>query len=213
MREDRGVLTIPTAIAAGPLDDRPLLLLLHGYGSNERDLPGLAAQLPSRFQWASLRAPLPLGGPSFAWVPIETPGLPDPDGVRAAARGILAWLDAQVAPGTVVVPIGFSQGGLMVSQLLRERPERFAAGAILSGFVLQGEEPGDAALTDARPPVFAGRGDADAVITPDAFARADDWLPAHTELTSQVYPGLAHSISAEELRDLAAWLDGVIPAA
>ncbi|MEK8225152.1 hypothetical protein NKG05_01970 [Oerskovia sp. M15] len=64
---------------------------------------------------------------------------------------MLAWLDANVEPGTVVVPVGFSQGGLMVTQLLRTAPERFAAGVVLSGFVLDGPLPGDEALAERRP--------------------------------------------------------------
>uniref|UniRef100_UPI003F7437F0 hypothetical protein n=1 Tax=Enterococcus faecium TaxID=1352 RepID=UPI003F7437F0 len=37
---------------------RPLLVLLHGYGSNERDLFGLVPHLPAEFVFAALRAPL-----------------------------------------------------------------------------------------------------------------------------------------------------------
>lgn len=207
-------LRIPLAVSSGPLDDRPLLLLLHGFGSNEVDLPGITGSLPDRFQWASLRAPITLSTGSYAWVPITTPGLPDPDGVRAAARGILEWIDASVEPGVPIVPVGFSQGGLMVTHLLRLRRERFAGGAVLSGFVLQGEDAGDEALAAARPPVFWARGDVDRVITPDAFARTDAWLEGHATATSHVYPGLAHGISRDELRDLSVWLDEVVaPAA
>ena len=39
---------------------RPLLVLLHGYGSNEQDLFGLRPYLPDAFVVASVRAPLSL---------------------------------------------------------------------------------------------------------------------------------------------------------
>ena len=206
-------MTIRTAIAAAPLEPGvPLLLLLHGFGSHERDLPGLAAALPDRFQWASLRAPIELSTGGAAWFPIAVPGNPEPETVRAPADAVLAWIDEHVDPSTPIVPVGFSQGGLMVTQLLRRRPARFVAGAVLSGFVHAGDEPGDAALAAARTPVFAGRGDQDGVITSEAFARADAFLPQHTALTHRVYPGLGHGISPEELSDLANWLDEVLPA-
>lgn len=210
MIDESTVLPVTTAVGAGPLDERPLLLFLHGFGSHERDLPGLAARLqPDVFQWASLRAPLDLSNGGYAWVPIVTPGKPDPDAVRAAARGILAWIDANVPESAPIVPIGFSQGGLMVSQLLRERHERFDAGVILSGFVLAESEPRDAELAAARIPVFFGRGDVDGVITEEAFAWSDQWLPEHTDVTAKVYPGLAHAIANDEVVDLEVFLGRV----
>src|SRR5690349_9155450 len=54
----------PRLPADGP---PPLLLLLHGYGSNERDLIGLAPYLDSRFQIMSARAPHMLMPDGYAW--------------------------------------------------------------------------------------------------------------------------------------------------
>lgn len=192
----------------------PLLLLLHGFGSDERDLPGLTAHLPAALGWASLPGPFPAspypGAPGRAWFPITTPGSPDPEPVHAATAAILEWLDQTVPADRPVVPLGFSQGGLMVTQLLRARPERFAAGVVLSGFVLAGEQPHDDELADV--PVFYGRGDADGVIATDAVERTDAWLPAHTKATVRVYPGLPHSVSAAELADVATFLEAALTA-
>ncbi|KZM37189.1 alpha/beta hydrolase [Oerskovia enterophila] len=190
---------------------RPLLLLLHGFGSHEHDLPAIAGHLPPVWDWASLRAPLAAGNGGFSWVPIEVPGRPDPQVVADSTAAVLAWLDVNVEPGTVVVPVGFSQGGLMVTQLLRAAPERFAAGVVLSGFVLDAVLPGDEALAARRPPVFFGHGDTDQVISPDATARTSAWLPQFTDATEVVYPGLPHSISAEELADVSTFLEKVLP--
>lgn len=198
------------ATAVGPregiVDGRPLVLLLHGFGSNERDLAGLAPHLPDGYGWAALRAPIPIAPDGHAWFPITTPGRPDASTVHAAVAAVLEWIDAAVPVSTPVVPLGFSQGGLMAVQLLRARPERFAAAVTLAGFVLEGDEPGDAVLAETRPPVFSGRGTADEVIAADAVARADAWLPGHSTLTSRTYPGLAHGIDADELRDVADFL-------
>jgi len=49
----------------------PLLLLLHGVGSNEYDLFGLAPYLDKRFLIISVRAPYTLGPDSFAWFEIN----------------------------------------------------------------------------------------------------------------------------------------------
>src|SRR3954466_9691588 len=45
---------------------RPLLVLLHGYASNEADLFGISAYLPLEPVIASVRAPIP-EGQGFAW--------------------------------------------------------------------------------------------------------------------------------------------------
>lgn len=176
-------------------------LLLHGFGSNERDLAGLMPALDLGLPWASLRAPLP-AGPGSAWFQITTPGSPDAAPVEAATAAIWAWVDEHLPASTRVMPIGFSQGGLMATQLLRTRPERVVAPVVLGGFVLGAPQPADAELAATRPPVFWGRGAEDQVIAAHAIARTSDWLPRHSTLTERVYPGLAHAISPEELADV-----------
>jgi phospholipase/carboxylesterase len=101
-----------------------------------------------------------------------------------------------------VLPIGFSQGGLMATQLLRTRPERVVAPVVLGGFVQRSAQPGDTMLAEARPPLFWGRGAEDRVIGAPAIARTAAFLPGHTGLVERVYEGLAHGIGAEELADV-----------
>ncbi|MGY6498719.1 MAG: alpha/beta hydrolase [Microcella sp.] len=190
----------PEADRAG----RPLIVLLHGYGSNEGDLFGLAPYLPLDTVIASLRAPR-AAGPGYAWYDLD-PELNASriDGGDAAARGILHWLDGQ-NPSSVGV-IGFSQGGAMALHLLRHAPERFAWAVSLAGFVLDGDAPADARLAAQRPPVFWGRGTADEVVPHRFIDHAQRWLPNHVELTERIYEGLGHGVSESELNDVLAFL-------
>lgn len=189
---------------------RSALLLLHGFGSNERDLAGLVPALGLDLPWASLRAPLP-AGPGSAWFRITTPGSPDPAPVEAATAAIWAWVDEHLDAATRLVPIGFSQGGLMATQLLRTHPERVLAPVVLGGFVLGAPQPADAQLAASRPAVFWGRGAEDRVIAAHAVARTSDWLPRHSSLVERVYPGLAHGIDADELSDVRDFLAAHVP--
>lgn len=183
------------------------VILLHGYGADERDLVGLIEPLGVRAPWASLRAPLAVAGtPGAAWFPIEDLGAARTAGAEAATAAIWGWIDAALPETTRILPIGFSQGGLMATQLLRTRPERVIAPVVLAGLVLDGPQPGDLTLAARRPAAFWGRGDADAVIPPERVASAARFLSAHTTLTSRVYPGRGHQISREELDDVAAFL-------
>jgi phospholipase/carboxylesterase len=198
------VWSVEPADRAEALATRPLLVLLHGRGSHERDLISLAPMLPSDAVIASLRAPMTLGD-GYTWFPPAEPGLPHLDAATASANAVLEWLDG-VGPAGPVSLMGFSQGGAMVTQLLRLAPQRFSAYVCLSGFSVPGELPGDAALETLRPPLFWGRDPEDPVIPPSAIERTAAWLPSHTTLTTRQYSGVYHSISREEIDDIVAFL-------
>ena len=185
--------------------DRPLLLVLHGYGSHEGDLFALAPHLPLEPTIAALRAPL-AAGQGWSWFPIGVPGDPAGDAVDAAAAGILDWLDALPEQPTSIGLLGFSQGGAMALQLMRHAPERFAFAVQLSGFVAPGAHPGDTRLAELRPAVFWGRGTHDPVIPETAIARTQAWLPGHATVTEGIYEGLGHSISQAELGEIVTFL-------
>jgi len=185
--------------------DRPLLLVLHGYGSHEGDLFSLAPHLPLEPVIAALRAPLPVGD-GWAWFPISDPGNPDNAAVDAGVAAVLAWLDALPQRPSAVGLLGFSQGGAMALQLLRAEPDRFSFAVNLSGFVPSGPQSGDARLAERPLPVFWGRGTADGVIPASAVQRTQAWLPGHSALTERIYEGLAHSISQAELGDVVNFL-------
>ena len=53
------------------LDKNPLLLLLHGYGSNEEDLFSFASELPDTYFVVSARAPYDMQYGSYAWYAID----------------------------------------------------------------------------------------------------------------------------------------------
>jgi len=184
---------------------RPLLLLLHGYGSHEGDLFGMAPGLPLGPVIASLRAPVEENG-GWAWFSRRDsiPGNPDAAKVDAPATAILEWLDT--VEYTSVSILGFSQGAAIALQLMRLAPERFTAAVALSGFVASGELPGDAVLAERRPKIFWGRGTVDQVIPAEAVDRTAEWLPAHADATIRIYEGMGHSISPAELKDFVTFL-------
>ncbi|WIB26336.1 alpha/beta hydrolase-fold protein [Curtobacterium sp. MCSS17_015] len=184
----------------------PLLVALHGVGSHEHDLLGLAPALPATWTVAALRAPDPWG-PGFSWYPLEAPGSADPAAVEASAAAVLDWIDAVAADHPRIGLLGFSQGGSMALQLLRARPEAFAFAVSLSGFVVPGVDDGrDDRLAAVRPRVFLGHGDADTVVPAEATARTSVWAAAHTRVTDRSYPGLPHAVAAAELADVAAFI-------
>lgn len=185
---------------------RPLLVLLHGYGSDERDLFGLVPHLPEQFVIAAVRAPLapPFPMPGHSWFPID--GSAGPEAPTRAAERLLAWLDEATDAETVGL-LGFSQGAAVALQALRRQPQRIAFVVNLAGWVDAGPLPADAELAQRRPPVFWGRGARDEMIPADRIAHTVQWLPDHVELSGRVYAGLSHSVSQDELDDVRTFLD------
>ncbi|MEO0027315.1 MAG: hypothetical protein RL716_646 [Actinomycetota bacterium] len=171
---------------------QPLVVLLHGYGSNENDLVGLMNYLPGNFAWVSLRA--------------VTPGNPRVEDIEPATARLWSWIDANIPAETPLVLIGFSQGGLMATQLLRTRPTRILATVILAGFVLNAEQPGDLELEATRPRVIYCRGLSDQVIAADAVVRTEAWLARCTSALAPTYAGLAHSIDERVIQDVSEYL-------
>lgn len=188
------------ANAATPKDGSvPLVLLLHGRGSNERDLPGLVQYLPKDVVYASLRAPFSVDS-GWGWFPPAsvTSWRRPAEQYREGAAAILDWLDA-TAPEAHIIPIGFSQGAAMAAQLVRMEPKRVLGAGILSGFVHAESEPGDGTETK----VFIGHGDQDTIV-PLASAQTTRQLFKNSEYIEG--HGVAHELWPEEVKALANYL-------
>ncbi len=186
--------------------ESPVILLLHGYGADEKDLPDLMSYLPP-LPWASLRAPLDSQYEGFAWYPITTALNPSAEDVTGITESIWNWVDNFLPVDSKLILIGFSQGGLMATQLLRTRPERVKATVILSGFIYAGELPADKDLEKSKPKVIYCRGLQDQMISQEAISRINTWLQSHTKATTKTYEGLGHSVDARVMKDVADYLN------
>src|SRR4051812_15883257 len=126
----------------------PLLVLLHGIGSNEQDLIGLAPSLDGRFLTVSARAPITLDRGAFAWFHIQfTPNgiVIEPDEAEASRLLVLKFVDEVVeaygADPKRVYLMGFSQGCIMSLAASLTEPKKFAGVVGMSGRLLPEVEP------------------------------------------------------------------------
>lgn len=120
-----------------PGDRSPLLLLFHGYGSNEGDLLALAPLLPG-FRLVSARGPLELGPGAYAWFDLGGPTLEiDPGSFLESlqrAEALLDDLSARYACGPHRLVVGgFSQGAMLAAALALRQPARVGALLMMSG--------------------------------------------------------------------------------
>ncbi len=190
-----------------------MLILLHGYGSDEADLLGLADHLDPRWHVISVRAPLRLDMGGYAWFPIEftDTGLAVDYEAGDEALQQLAQLLKTLQDGTGnsaadTFVLGFSQGGAMALGLLLARPEDLGGVAFLSGLWSRQYMPATAPAAMRGKPVLQTHGIGDPLI-PIAAAHASRELLQElgVALTYREY-GMGHQIDADCLRDVNAWL-------
>jgi len=189
----------------------PLLILLHGYGSNEDDLMGLAPYLDPCFDLLSARAPHTLEMGGYAWFPIvwNAEGLFVRPADVLAAIPLAADFVAEAIAACHAVPertllLGFSQGATMSAGILLHRPDLAAGAILMSGFT-----PAELARPGLR---LAGKR---LLITHGLF---DDVVPVElgrmtrdlfeslgASVTYREYP-MGHQINDASLEDADRWL-------
>jgi phospholipase/carboxylesterase len=199
-----------------------LLVLLHGVGSNESDMFGLASAVPGRFHVLSLRAPNEMGPDAFGWFAFVV----GPDGRRAIdaeqeqnSRSLLADNISSAAeqlsiPAERVVVGGFSQGGIMSLSLLLTRPELMTAALVMHSRMLPEVVPLMAPtrrLQGRR--LWVSHGAADPMIPLTNARDIRDRIRAlPIELSYTEFPGV-HEIRPAELSGAMAWLNGLTESA
>ena len=197
----------PTVLPHGSDDPAaPLVVLLHGRGSNEQDVIALADLLPAGPAYAAVRAPIGEGG-GYAWFANRGIGRPAAESLADTIAWFRAWLDPIAPPGRPVVLAGFSGGATFAGGLVLDDPARFAGLAILyAGLPFDAGVPTTAGRL-AGFPVFAVQGDADTVIPPDLQRRAWQYLHGESgaQLTSRRSPG-GHAITRADVDALADWI-------
>ena len=202
-----GALPPPAVATHGSTDpDAPLVVLLHGRGSNEQDILGLAAHLPDGPSYAAVRAPIAEGG-GYAWFANRGIGRPVAESLAQTTAWFRGWLDEVAPTGRPVVLVGFSGGAAFAGGLLLQDPQRFAGAAILYGTL-----PFDAGIEVAPArlegvPVLVAQGDQDSVIPRELLDRTWDYLTGESGASARARrdPG-GHTLSPETVAALAAWI-------
>ena len=203
---------------------RAAIVWMHGLGADGHDfvpiVPELRLPEPLRFVFphAPMRAvTINYGAVMRAWYDVSGVAgerREDADGVRASQAQIEALIARERARGIAanrLVLAGFSQGGAMALHTGLRHPERLA-GILALSCALPLPDTLDAERSPANRdvPIFMAHGTYDDVI-PLARARG-----AHDVLVRLGFPvewhqyPMPHSVCAEEIADISAWLSTVL---
>lgn len=163
----------------------PLLVLLHGYGSNEEDLFSFAPTLPEDWLIVSFRAPMNSAYEGYSWYEIDLMNQENRIDVSQAKRSlelilenILKITNQYGLTENETHLAGFSQGGILTYALALNHPELFTKIACMSCY------PEEKLLTNIvkdkkkleRLRFFISHGTDDAIIPIDWGRKAADLL-------------------------------------
>ena len=201
MGHDRPLLLDETAtVWSVPEEQRPalpLVIVMHGRGSDENDLAALFSELPAEFAYASVRAPIE-EGPGWSWFEAggrQRSGDPTPENAdRAGRRRARLARRARLGSAARRHP-----------RLLAGRRDVDARAAPRSRPRALRRQPGRLRRPRARSPpttlspsrkpagVLGARRRGRAVHAGRCVERTAPWLEAHADAETHVYPGLGHS--------------------
>ena len=201
-----------------------VVIFVHGYGADGKDLLGLADPLAPHLPntlFLAPDAPEPCGGNPFGyqWFPIPwLDGSSETDaaaGLKAASADLDAFIDAELAAAGLtdadLALVGFSQGTMISLHIAPRRGQAMAGVVGFSGRLLAPE----ALMTDSRvkPPILLLHGDADPVVPfADMDKAGQALIAAGFETFGHVMQGTGHGIAPDGLSVALSFLKERLPA-
>lgn len=196
-------------------DKNPIIILLHGYGSNEEDLFSFANELPDNYFIISVRAPYTLQPYGYAWYAIHFDADENKfsdDAQAIASRDLVStFIDEIVAKYPIdaneVTLIGFSQGTILSYAIALSYPEKIQRVVGLSGYFNEKIITPNYKDNDfSKLQFFVSHGSSDQVIPVD-WARKS--IPAFEALkipTTYKEYLVGHGVAPQNFHDFKQWL-------
>jgi len=207
-------------LSKSPKSNPPLLILLHGRGSNENDLFNpLESYIDSSFVIVSLRAPITLRQDSYSWYPIKftDKGLvidksDEAKAVTLVYETIKELIRTYKVDKEQVYLMGFSQGAILSSAIIMKHPELISGAVILSGGIPKSvKTPIDQPKLYSKAKIFMSHGKKDDVLSIDDArilnVTMKNW--GIENLTYVEHDG-GHTLDNEHLNLLLHWLSSNI---
>ena len=201
----------PASHPAGADSVYPTILALHGRGSNEQDLIGLAPYLPQELFWISPRGTFSLGAGSYEWFQITQIGKPDSVRLQNALQTIDAFIDEIIESYPVdknkLYLLGFSQGSIVSMSYTLTKPAHVTGVIAQSGYIpheagLQIDEAGI-----QNKPFILTHGIQDPLLPIDWARRSRDTLQKlEADLEYHEF-NMGHQVSEQSLAVINTWIE------
>lgn len=196
-------------------ENAPLLIMMHGYGSDENDLFSFASELPDDFFIISVRAPYPLSPYGNAWYAInfdaEKGKWNDKEQAEASRDLIAKFIDEATENYPVnknnVTLLGFSQGSILSYGVALNYPEKIKNIVALSGYVYHDILPKDLENRDySNLDFYCSHGSVDQVIPIDWARQTPTFLKSlNIKHKYSEFP-VGHGVAPQNFFEFKNWL-------
>ena len=196
-------------------EKNPLLLLLHGYGSNEQDLFSFSSELPEEYYVISARAPYDLQYGSYAWYAINFDAdenkFSDHNQAIQSRDLISNFIDELIQNYPIdpkqVTLLGFSQGTILSYSVALSYPEKVQRVVALSGYlneeiIVENYKNND--FSNLK--MFVSHGSVDQVIPVDWAKKAPGILDSLNIPNEFREYQVGHGVAPQNFFDLKNWL-------
>jgi phospholipase/carboxylesterase len=197
------------------LDKNPLLLLLHGYGSNEEDLFSFATELPDEYYIISARAPYNMQYGAYAWYAINFDAdenkFSDHEQAKISRDLIAQFIDELIQTYPIdsknVTLVGFSQGSILSYAIALSHPEKIQRVVALSGYISEPILEENYLHNDfSKLKIFHSHGTADQVIPVEWARKTKPFLEKlGINSTYKEYP-VGHGVAPQNFYAFKNWL-------
>lgn len=192
----------------------PLLILLHGYGSNKDDLFSFAEELPDELLIISAEAPYDMGYGSYAWYAInfddQNGKFSDLDQAQKSITKIVTFIDHirttfNTDPNKTFL-LGFSQGAILSYATSFQHPNKVNYVIALSGYINKELLPQDISKA-IKTEYYASHGSVDQVL-PVSWAReASTFLKSHNLGHEYSEYPVGHGVAPQNFYSFKAWIE------
>ncbi len=196
------------------IENPTLLILLHGYGSNELDLFSFADELPDNLLIISLRAPYEMGYGGYAWYAITLDAVnnkhSDLKQARESMHKIADTIDELKTTYNTNTKntflLGFSQGAILSYALSFNFPNKVQHVVALSGYLNEDLLP-DNIEHKFETDYYISHGSVDQVIPVDAARKAAPFLNSlNLQNAYSEYP-VGHGVAPQNFFSFKKWIE------
>ncbi|MBK7359809.1 MAG: hypothetical protein IPI45_02980 [Saprospiraceae bacterium] len=193
----------------------PLLILLHGHGSNENDLFSFSSQIPENWIVVSVRAPYKLSENSYRWYDVKMVNekivinIDEEEKSRNKLMQLISEITQKYnADSKKIIVAGFSQGANMASAISLTMPEKIAGFGVLSGrFVYELKPYISSSVSLKSLKCFLAHGSKDSML-PITYARENQQMLQSLGISVAFSEdAVAHSISPKQFGEFLQWLN------
>jgi phospholipase/carboxylesterase len=193
----------------------PLLILLHGFGSNEEDLFSFASELPDELLIVSARAPFDMNFGGFAWYAITLDAndekFSDLDEARQSLTKIVSFIDyvktTYKTDSNNTFLLGFSQGAILSYALSLNYPNKVQHVIALSGYINEELTPKEVSDLHIYTDYYISHGSVDQVLPIEWARKAPIYLNANKlQNVYSEYP-VGHGVAPQNFHSFKSWIE------